>query len=105
MTVPLLAFLGTIALVIGGGFGALLTYRATRAGAKKDAENKLIDQLQEELAEHRIAANARATAQDERMNRLEPLVDGYRDYAHELRSHIFDGNPPPPPEWPKHLPR
>ncbi len=103
-----------VAAIGGGGLGAVLTYRVQaqaaaneREKAANDHENRLIDQLQEELAEHRKAASARATAQDERMNLLEARLDAVteerdllRKYAHELRGHIFDGHPPPPPDWP-----
>lgn len=84
---------------------ATITAAATvDANARNDTQT-LVDQLQEELARHRSAQDARATAQDERLNRLETYSDGYRNHAHELRAHIWDGNPPPPPEWPKDLPR
>lgn len=98
---------------------AVATAAATQAAAvaavseKSDAQ-ALIDQLQEELKSHREAAAARATAQDDRMTeqdgRMQKLEehnreltkqrDEYRDYAHTLRSHIFDRKDPPPPDWP-----
>jgi len=74
--------------------------------------SSLVDQLQEELKGHRAASEKRATAADERANladaRLQSLTElltGYRDYAHKLRLHIFEGNPPPPPDWPEGLAR
>jgi type II secretory pathway pseudopilin PulG len=73
--------------------------------ARQSGSNGLIDQLQEELREHRTAANARANAQDERLNRLDGQHDLAREHIHDLRSHIWEGKPPPPPPWPKGLPR
>lgn len=82
------------------------------AALEKSSEQILIDQLQEELTDHRAAQESRMTAQESRMTDLESRNhelmkerDGYRDHAHELRSHIWDGNPPPPPDWPEGLPR
>lgn len=89
--------IGTVGIVVGH----LVSNRASR---RSDSQ-ALIDQLQEELTGYRTAAEARATAQDERMNRLERYSDGYRDHAHELRSHIWDQKPPPPPQWPEGLPK
>ncbi|UOQ58545.1 hypothetical protein MUN78_06905 [Leucobacter allii] len=79
--------------------------REQARSAQKSAEHLMIDQLQEELKGYRAASDARATAQDERMNRLEQYSDGYRSHAHELRSWIWDGRPPPPPPWPEGLPK
>ncbi len=107
------------ALLGGGGVGGILawwrrgaTLKARQAEAerqlaesKRASSNDLVDQLQEELREHRKAANARATAQDERLNRLDRQHDVAREHIHELRSHIWEGKPPPPPAWPPGLPR
>jgi hypothetical protein len=100
--------LALIAAAIGAAGvlgGAFLSARATSNAAKRAGENSLIDQLQEELTGYRLTADRRSTIQDERMTRLDGLVDGYRSYVHVLRSHIFDGKTPPPPEWPEDLPR
>jgi hypothetical protein len=107
------------ALLGGGGIGGILAWwrrgsalkaRAVEAEtaleqSRRSSNNELIDQLQEELREHRTAANARATAQDERLNRLDRHHDLAREHIHELRSHIWEGKPPPPPPWPAGLPR
>jgi len=98
------ALIGLAVAIVGSGGVWLGAFSSGRA-AKKTGENVLIDQLQEELYRYRIAADARATAQDERMTRLDGLVDGYRSYVHVLRAHIYDGKNPPPPEWPESLPR
>lgn len=101
----LITLAGSALLASGVWIGHILAARTAGRAAKQSGENALIDQLQEELGRHRDTAERRATAQDERMNRLEVYVDGYRNHAHELRAHIWDGNPPPPPEWPDGLPR
>lgn len=70
--------------------------------------NSVIDQLQEERnnADERrreaIAArteDAKAHAAD--VAALERLIRILQDYVNELRAHIADGKPPPPPAWPK----
>lgn len=96
--------------VIGYVLNSKSQKRATEVQAeagKKSAEQVMIDQLQEELTEYRAAAGARATAQDQRMERIESQNieitqerDKLRGYAHELRGHIYDGSKPPPPAWP-----
>ena len=101
LVVGLLTLAG-IGLTAGGAvIGSLMLSKT----AKRTDTQSLVDQLQEELVAHRSEQSARSTAQDERMNRLETYSDGYRNHAHELRAHIWDGNPPPPPEWPANLPR
>jgi hypothetical protein len=100
--------LGLIAAGIGASgvwLGSILSSRVAGQVAKKTGENSLIDQLQEELTGYRLTTDRRSTIQDERMTRLDGLVDGYRSYVHILRAHIFDGKTPPPPEWPEDLPR
>lgn len=63
------------------------------------ANDKLIDQLQEERNEIK-----------EKLTRIAVKVDGlllqarYKDdYINSLRSHIEQGNPPPPPGYPPEL--
>lgn len=116
---PVLALVGVVIGAAGTIVGAILMYRVNvranaiaAATARATRENALIDQLQEELSGYRKTADERAAEMDRRMNALEARNveitqerDGYRDYAHELRAHIYDQNPPPPPEWPAHLPR
>lgn len=130
ITVALLA-LGGVLLTAGGALmGAWVTSRAATKSAEAHAraqaqsaaaqteavaaaaQNDLIDQLQEELTGYRTTADRRAELQDERLTALEArngiLVDRndrYRDLLHKHRSHIWEGHPPPPPEWPDDLPR
>lgn len=110
---------GVVLASLGAWFGAALARKSAKestaaqiAANQSSNEQLMIDQLQEELAGYRreaveagrLAAE-RATAQDERMNRLERYSDGYRSHAHELRSWIWDGRQPPPPPWPEGLPK
>ncbi len=99
----------TVAVAVVGAsgvwLGVILSSRTAARVAETSAENSLIDQLQEELKTYREDAGRRATAQDERLNRLEKFNDGYRAHIFDLRSHIWDGKPPPPPDWPADLPR
>jgi hypothetical protein len=100
--------LGIIAAAIAGSgvwLGSILSARAATTASRKAGEHSLIDQLQEELTGYRLTADRRSTIQDERMTRLDGLVDGYRNYVHLLRAHIYSGKAPPPPTWPEDLPR
>jgi len=88
------------------------TAATTAAVAEKSNEQQLIDQLQEELTAHRAEQTERTARLEERMQKVDDRNhdlmrerDGYRNHAHELRAHIWDGKPPPPPEWPDGLPR
>lgn len=122
----LLGILGTALLAGGAVVGHLLSAKASKRAAavqteearvraeevKASRENNLIDQLQEELTAYRKEQGDRMTAQETRMTDLEKRNDelrtqndGYRDLLHKHRAHIYDGSPPPPPEWPDHLPR
>lgn len=130
ITVALLALGGVILTAAGALGGAWLSSRATAQSAEararaqaqsaaaqteavaSAAQNDLIDQLQEELTGFRATADRRAELQDERLTALgarnEILVDRndrYRDLLHKHRYHIWEGHPPPPPEWPDDLPR
>lgn len=119
LAIALLSFGGVLLTAIGAFGGHWLTRKSSHEATKTQAESQkrsdehlLIDQLQEELKSYRDearerahAADNRATAQDERMNRLERYSDGYRSHAHELRAWIFDGKQPPPPPWPEGLPK
>lgn len=119
LTVALLSLSGTALLAGAAVLGHLMSARAQMRAtavqveaAHASRENALIDQLQEELITSRAEQAARMLAQEERMTALEDrngmLVDRndrYRDLLHRHRAHIWDGRPPPPPEWPDDLPR
>ncbi len=107
---------GILAVIIGG----LLTIvgvavqkrkpRVDRQTAVITALDGVIEQLQEgrdkadELRREAIAGRAEdARAHRARVESLERRIRILQDYANELRAHIADGNPPPPPAWPKEL--
>jgi hypothetical protein len=75
--------------VIGAAY---VTSRVSNRKLRSDAGQQMIDQHQEE-----IAALRSRMAQLERTQRLQG------DYIGQLRRHIADGNPPPPPAWPEGL--
>lgn len=88
------------------------TAATTAAVAEKSNEQQLIDQLQEELKDHRAEQGDRTARLEERIQKVDDRNhelmqerEAYRNHAHELRSHIWDGKPPPPPNWPEGLPR
>jgi hypothetical protein len=71
---------------------AFLTYKASNRKLKTDSGQQLIDQHQED-----IAALRSRVGQLERTQRIQG------DYIGQLRLHIADGRPPPPPSWPEGL--
>lgn len=106
---------GVVLVAVGGVVGHLISSRAAKRATETQAdanrrsnEQTMIDQLQEELVTHRSAQDARSTGMERRMTHLEERNievtgerDTLRDYAHDLRGYIFDGKPPPPPDWPE----
>jgi hypothetical protein len=82
---PLLTLVGVIA-------AAFFTYRVSNRKLKTDSGQSMIDQHQEDIVELRkeIAALKRTQR-----------IQG--DYIGQLRMHIADGKPPPPPKWPDGL--
>ncbi|TXK17415.1 hypothetical protein [Homoserinibacter sp. GY 40078] len=115
--------LGATLLTVGGvALGHVLSSRVQRRATevqavanKKSNEHQMIDQLQEEVGRLSQELTRRGGNLDERLERVdrrndqltEELTertverDKLRQYAHDLRGHIFDGEPPPPPEWPE----
>ncbi len=89
---PLLEHWGPVLTLLGVLGAAYFTYRASNRKLKSDAGQQMIDQHQEEIA----ALRARM-AQLERTQRIQG------DYIGQLRKHIADGHPPPPPAWPAGL--
>lgn len=82
---PLIALVGAIA-------AAYLTYRVSSRKLRADSGMQMIDQHQEDIAELR-----KEVAQLRRTQRIQG------DYIGQLRRHIADGQPPPPPAWPEGL--
>ncbi len=69
-----------------------LTSRVSNRKLRSDAGQQMIDQHQEEIASLR--------AENASLRRDGRLKD---DYIGQLRMHIADGRPPPPPSWPTSL--
>jgi hypothetical protein len=82
---PLLTLVGVIA-------AAYFTYRVSNRKLKTDTGQQLLDQHQEDIVTLR--------AQVARLERNQRIQG---DYIGQLRRHIADGNPPPPPAWPDGL--
>lgn len=137
MTEPVIvALVGVGVAVVGGAgtaLGAWLAGRAQRKAAEATAaaqtnaaraaaaavvktsedssQDKLIDQLQEELARYRSDSDQRATTTERRVELLEEKVErltaenaGYRAFIGVQRDHMAEHGVPLPP-WPQELPR
>jgi hypothetical protein len=85
-------FLGPILTLVGVVAAAYFTYRVSNRKLKSDSGQQMIDQHQEEIAALRVQLVTL-----ERQQRIQG------DYIGELRRHIADGRPPPPPAWPSGL--
>lgn len=84
--------IGVAITAFGALVAAYLTHRVSNRKLKSDAGQQMIDQHQEEIASLRGRL-----AQVERTQRIQG------DYIGDLRLHIADGRPPPPPAWPPGL--
>lgn len=98
-----MAVLATIiAAVVAGALGLLGVWMNDRTAMRKlaqDSNSQLIDQLQQE----RTAIKRDVDMLKRQVAAL--LLQGrYKDdYINELRSHIEQGKPPPPPSYPAGL--
>lgn len=86
---PVLAAALTALAVI---LSAWITARVSNGKNRSDSSQQMIDQLQEELKDVRA-----------RMSRMEQTMRIQGDYIGQLRRHIADSHPPPPPHWPDGL--
>ena len=89
---PKIGVVGAVLTLIGVIVSAVLTKRGSDRKLKSDAGQQMIDQLQEEMATLR-----KEIADMRRIQRLQG------DYIGQLRRHIADGHPPPPPPFPEKL--
>ncbi len=89
---PILTNLGPILTLLGVLGAAFFTYRASNRKLHTDSGLALLNEHQEE-----IAALRKELAEVRRTQRIQG------DYIGQLRRHIADGNPPPPPAWPEGL--
>ena len=85
-----LAWAALIVSVIGGG--GLSGYAINRLNNKTTREKDWYDQLQDDRDKDR----ERLDTQDRKINLL-------MDYVEDLRQHISEGKPPPPPKFPDAL--
>jgi hypothetical protein len=89
---PLLAVAGPILTLLGVIAAGYFTYRSSNRKLHTDSGQKMIDQMQEDVAEMR-----------REILTLQKQVRIQGDYIGVLRRHIGDGHPPPPPTWPDGL--
>lgn len=82
---PLLTLVGVIA-------ASYFTYRVSNRKLRTDSGQQMLDQQQEDIAELRKEKAS-----------LQRQVRVQGDYIGQLRRHIADGSPPPPPAWPNSL--
>lgn len=99
-TEVLIALVGVGGIAVGalGQFvTAMLSTRTARKAGDDTAQDRLIDQLQQELERYRERT-------DKRLDELEVQVRGYRAFIGVQRDHMAEHGVPLPP-WPDHLPR
>lgn len=89
---PVVGVVGGILTLVGVVASGLLTKRGSDKKLKADGAQLMIDQLQEEMGTLR-----KEVADLRRIQRVQG------DYIGQLRRHIADGNPPPPPAFPSGL--
>jgi uncharacterized membrane protein YgaE (UPF0421/DUF939 family) len=86
---PVLSGVLTLAGIV---VASVFTYLASTRNKRTDAAQQMIDQHQEDLMNLRVRVVA-----------LERIARIQGDYIGQLRRHIADGEPPPPPSWPTGL--
>jgi len=108
--VPWVAILATL-VPITGLIGTLIGARLKRKTDIDTAQDRLVDQLQEELARYRDVSDKRAAATEHKVERLEIELRelreenrGYRAFIGVQRDRMAEHNVPLPP-WPENLPR
>ncbi len=84
--------IGPLLTLVGVVTAAYFTYRVSNRKLRTDAGQQMIDQHQEDITELR-----KEIQQLRRTQRIQG------DYIGQLRRHIADGHPPPPPPWPDGL--
>ena len=84
--------IGVALTVLGVLISAYLTSRVSNRKLKSDSGMQLLDQHQEDLIEMR-----------KQIAVLQKQMRIQGDYIGQLRRHIADGSPPPPPSWPDSL--
>ncbi len=87
----------SIAVPFTGLIGTIVGAKLKRKTDIDTAQDRLVDQLQEELTRYRERT-------DKRLDELEHLVRGYRGFIGVQRDHMAEHGIPLPP-WPSDLPR
>jgi len=107
----LLGLGGVVLTTTGVIIGTIVSARAQKRAAKVQAaantnvaENKLIDQLQEELARYRDDNDRRVARLEVEVQQLTEENRGYRAFIGVQRDHMAAHGIPLPP-WPEGLPR
>lgn len=99
MTVAIITTVGVILAAILGLIGVWLSDRTAMRRMVETSQQKLVDNLQEERQEIK-----RDLAVVKRQVGGLLLQGRYKDdYINELRAHIEQGKPPPPPSYPAGL--
>lgn len=106
------ALVGVIVSSLVAVVGPWLVYKNQKRSSTTDAAQRQIDQIQEDRKADRDEFSAATTRFVERQQRLENRVENLeaRDrvssqYILDLRYHIAEGMPPPPPAFPPELTR
>lgn len=89
---PVIGVVGAVLTLVGVIVSTWFTKRGSDRKLKQDAGQQMIDQLQEEVS--RQGKEIQALQRTQR-------VQG--DYIGQLRRHIADGHPAPPPPFPQGL--
>lgn len=99
MTIAVVSAAGFVLAAVIGLIGVWLSDRTQMKKLVQDANTRLVDNLQEE----RQAIKTDVAQLKRQVSGL--LLQGrYKDdYINELRAHIEQGKPPPPPSYPKGL--
>ncbi|WP_152545387.1 hypothetical protein [Microbacterium sp. CH12i] len=106
--ITVLSTAGAVVVALAGLVGAVIGHRVADRKSKRDTkvavvvaetsgQDKLIDQLQEELKRYRDAT-------DKRLDHLEDENRGYRAFIGIQRDHMA-AHGIPLPDWPEGLPR
>lgn len=96
--------------MIFNNLAAFITALAALATAIYAFWKVIKDSKAQQDAESASSVKAHMERQDKSIEKLEKRVDAavvrerlLGDYVYELRQHIAEGKPPPPPQWPQNL--
>lgn len=102
--------IGAIVAAIIAAAAPIAVYRLNRRTATTDAAQRQIDQIQEDREDDRkqfetakTRLEARQERLEQRLERMESRERQFSDYVLQLRWHISENLPPPPPVFPPGL--